>query len=184
MEAFNGGFPIVWAASRRALLHGSAGRAVAKTWVDAGSPYIDQLPLNRYFAGRRKFVSPRYGYLPGLAGAVRAREGLDDGRPKVLHSGLRIEPWMTDAMLRRSQGIPHATRDPNPSSGSGTLPIRAASREAASATRGGAARGRNRRADDGRGSSALSAGRPVRLANPWRGPYTRRARNGAGARIR
>ena len=45
-----------------------------ESWLDAGSPYTDQLLLNRYFAGRQTLVSSTYNYLLGSARAIRARE--------------------------------------------------------------------------------------------------------------
>ena len=84
-------------------------------WLDTGSPHTDQLLLNRYFAGRQTLVSSTYNYLLGSAGAIRAREGIDAERVKVLHFNLRVKPWMTDAMLHWLQGDP--AREPQPAFG-------------------------------------------------------------------
>ena len=116
METFNSGFLII-----DGRLPG--GRCYAdllamlspESWLDAGSPYTDQLLLNRYFAGRQTLVSSTYNYLLGSARAIRAREGLDAGSAKVLHFNLRIKPWMTDAMLHWLQGDP--AREPQPAFG-------------------------------------------------------------------
>ena len=84
-------------------------------WLDTGSPLTDQLVLNRYFAGRQTLVSSTYNYLLGSARAIRAREGIDAERAKVLHFNLRVKPWMTDAMLYWLQGNP--AREPQPAFG-------------------------------------------------------------------
>ena len=111
-----------------------------ESWLDAGSPYTDQLLLNRYFAGRQTLVSSTYNYLLGSARAIRAREGLDAGSAKVLHFNLRIKPWMTDAMLHWLQGDP--ARGPQPAFGLWyDAYLRCLAREATSVARGGATRG-------------------------------------------
>jgi len=60
---------------------------------------LDQTILNRYFAGRQTLVSWTYNYVLPVAAAIRAREGLDPGRAKVLHYVGPAKPWMSDGLL-------------------------------------------------------------------------------------
>ena len=61
--------------------------------------FTDQTILNIYFAGRQTLVSWTYNYVLPVAAAIRAREGLDPDRAKVLHYVGPSKPWMSDGLL-------------------------------------------------------------------------------------
>ena len=69
-------------------------------WRGLKAPLGEQPLLNRYFAGRQTLVSSTYNFLIPGAAAIRAREGVDLHRAKVLHFNMPAKPWRPDAMLR------------------------------------------------------------------------------------
>ena len=69
-------------------------------WRDLEMPLGEQPLLNRYFAGRQTLVSSTYNFLIYGAAAIRAREGVDLRRAKVVHFNTVAKPWRPDAMLR------------------------------------------------------------------------------------
>lgn len=76
----------------------------SKTWHGTAMGIMDQLLLNRYFAGRRTLVSSTYNYIPIFSAHIRKREGLHMEEAKVLHFVGPVKPWTTEAMLRWTLG--------------------------------------------------------------------------------
>jgi len=76
----------------------------SETWHGTAMGIMDQLLLNRYFAGRRTLVSSTYNYIPIHSAHIRKREGLDIKKAKVLHFAGSVKPWTTGAMLRWTLG--------------------------------------------------------------------------------
>ena len=74
------------------------------TWADGAAKHTDQLVLNRHFAGRQTLVDWRYDYVVPMAAEIRARAGWPMEDAKALHFAGPVKPWMTDAMLRWSEG--------------------------------------------------------------------------------
>ena len=104
-RTFNCGFLLVDARLRgetpyRDLLD----RVSPESWRDFQATNTDQWLLNHYFAGRQTLVSWTYNYLLPEAAAIRAREGLDPGRAKVLHYKSALKPWMSNDLLPWTRG--------------------------------------------------------------------------------
>ena len=104
-RTFNSGFLLVDARLRgEATYRGLLDMAPPEMWRDVRIKTADQWILNRYFAGRQTLVSSTYNYLLPEAAAIRAREGLDPGRAKVLHYVTFPKPWLSNEMLHWVRG--------------------------------------------------------------------------------
>ena len=82
------------------------------TWADGAAKHTDQLVLNRHFAGRQTLVDWRYDYVVPMAAEIRARAGWPIEDAKALHFAGPVKPWMSDAMLRWTEG--NAAFKPHP----------------------------------------------------------------------
>ena len=104
-RTFNAGFLLVDARLRgEATYSDLLDMAPPEMWRDVQVKTADQWILNRYFAGRQTLVSWTYNYLLPEAAAIRAREGLDPGRAKVLHYVAFPKPWLSNEMLHWTRG--------------------------------------------------------------------------------
>ena len=104
-RTFNCGFLIVDARLRgEATYRDLLDMARPETWRGVEVRTADQWILNRYFAGRQTLVSWTYNYLLPEAAAIRAREGLDPSRAKVLHYVAFPKPWLSNEMLHWTRG--------------------------------------------------------------------------------
>ena len=97
---FNSGFLVV---DRRLVgkdVHEALlARVSPDTWNGVEALGVDQLVLNRHFAGRATLLGSTYNYPVDCAADVRAREGIGLEDAKVLHFKLPMKPWRPDAML-------------------------------------------------------------------------------------
>ena len=104
-RTFNAGFLLVDARLRGEAPYSDLLDMVSpESWRDFQATNTDQWILNRYFAGRQTLVSWTYNYLLPEAAAIRAREGLDPGRAKVLHYVAFPKPWLSNEMLHWTRG--------------------------------------------------------------------------------
>ena len=104
-RTFNGGFLLIDARLRGEATYSDLLDMVSpESWRNVESTATDQILLNRYFAGRQTLVSWTYNYLLPEAAAIRAREGLDPGRAKVLHYKGALKPWMSNGLLQWVHG--------------------------------------------------------------------------------
>ena len=104
-RTFNSGFLLIDARLRGEAPYSDLLDMVSpELWRDGWITTDDQWILNRYFAGRQTLVSWTYNYLLPEAAAIRAREGLDPGRAKVLHYVAFPKPWLSNEMLHWTRG--------------------------------------------------------------------------------
>ena len=99
-NTFNCGLLVVDGRELAALYDHLLAALRADTWAGTEVALTDSLPLNRYFAGRARLVSPAYNYLISHAPLIRARQGLELADAKVLHYRAAEKPWQPERMLR------------------------------------------------------------------------------------
>lgn len=99
-NTFNCGLLLVDGRELAALYDHLLAALRADTWAGTEVALTDSLPLNRYFAGRARLVSPAYNYLISHAPLIRARQGLELASAKVLHYRAAEKPWQPERMLR------------------------------------------------------------------------------------
>ena len=99
-NTFNCGLLVVDGRELAALYDHLLAAFRADTWAGTEVALTDSLPLNRYFAGRARLVSPAYNYLISHAPLIRARQGLELADAKVLHYRAAEKPWQPERMLR------------------------------------------------------------------------------------
>ena len=102
-RTFNCGFLLIDARLRGEATYSDLLAMVSpEGWGDLH--FTDQTILNIYFAGRQTLVSWTYNYVLPVGAAIRAREGLDPGRAKVLHYVGPFKPWMSNGLLQWVHG--------------------------------------------------------------------------------
>ena len=73
-------------------------------WRDPATKHTDQFVLNRHFAGQQTLVDWRYDFVVPMALEIRARAGWRMEDAKALHFAGPVKPWMTQEMLRWTEG--------------------------------------------------------------------------------
>ena len=106
-KPFNSGLLAIDGALAGPRCHGELLELVTpSTWRGVRDELMDQLVLNRYFAGRQTMFDSSHNYLLGTADALKKRHGLDIDAARVLHFNLPCKPWMVETWLAWSLGHP------------------------------------------------------------------------------